>query len=115
MTKPHVCIRVKNMGESIKYYKRLGYDVGSPILCNSIGGKFVAFGMKKGYPSIELLETGEEVGGFDHLTVGWGYDIDKSQFDILEENIIPELGVKTILFYGINGEKLEIFNDLDQK
>ena len=113
MTKPHVSIRVKNMEQSIKYYRGLGYDLGYPIYCKSIGGLYVAFGMKKGYPTIELLETGEKVsGGLDHLTIGWGYDIDKSKLDIVEENRIPELGVKTILFFGPNDEKLELFESL---
>lgn len=113
MTKPHVCIRVKNLEESIKYYRGLGFDVGRPVFAQSIGGMWLAFAMKKGYPTIELLETGEENAGIDHITIG-AYDVDQSKLKIVEENNIPELGVKTKIFYGINGEKLEIFEDVEK-
>lgn len=112
MTIPHVCIRVKNLEESIKYYRGLGFDVGNPIYAQSISSK-VAFAIKKGYPAIELLETGEENAGIDHITVG-AYDVDQSKLRVVEENNIPELGVKTKIFFGPNGEKLEIFEDVDE-
>lgn len=112
MTIPHVCIRVKNLEKSIKYYRGLGFDVGNPIYAQSISS-MIAFAMKKGYPTIELLETGEENAGIDHITIG-AYDIDQSKLNIIEENDILELGVKTKLFFGPNGEKLEIFEYADK-
>jgi len=113
MTKAHVCIRVKNIEQSIEYYQGLGYKVGKPIFAQSLGGMWIAFANKEGYPTIELLETGEENAGIDHITVG-ASDIDQSKLDIIETNNIPELGIKTKLFFGLNGEKLEIFEELDK-
>lgn len=106
MTLPHISIGVKNLSESIKFYKNIGYDLGKPIYCESLGGKYLVFGVKKGFPVIELVEGGE---GIDHITVGESEVILKTNPEIIEVNKIPELGVTTKIFLGPDGERLELF------
>ena len=101
---PHVAINVSNMEKSKSFYEKLDFAVKDYGYIPSIRAR-IAMASKPGFPPIELVEHKEGgLIGFDHVTV-----VNSS---CQKGNSIPELGIRTEMFYGPDGEKLETKEDL---
>lgn len=97
---PHVAVNVSDMEASQRFYEGLDFAVRDYGYIPSIGAR-VAMVFKAGFPPIELVEH-KEGGvklGFDHVTA--------TNPLCQVGRPIPELGIRTEMFYGPDGEKLE--------
>ena len=120
----HIGIRVKNIEQSIDFYKRLGFTLDKEV---SIHVR-IAF-MSAGTCLIELIERKPEAdctGIIDHIAIevcgiedviaaskANGIAIDETKIMTIE---LPEIGsIKNVFFVGPDGEGLEFFEHLDDK
>jgi len=120
----HIGIRVKNIEQSIDFYKRLGFTLDKEV---SIHVR-IAF-MSAGTCLIELVETKPEAdcaGIIDHIAIEVcgiedvvascktnGIAIDETTIRTIELSGLG--GVKNVFFAGPDGERLEFFEHLDDK
>jgi len=114
----HIGIYVKNMDKSIDFYKRLGFTLDREVTTTIR----LAF-LSAGTCLIELIDRPElerEAGIIDHIAIevtdldamiahanANGIEIDPAT---IRESLLG--GVRNLFFHGINGERLELFENV---
>ena len=108
----HVAIYTKDIGESIKFYEKFFGGHPTPIRKGSAGYGF-CFVRIAGAPSIQLMESGGEVGVHHYGYVTDDIDQVAKEFiekgaEVLRENRDESARLTTICVKDQNGLELEI-------